>query len=251
MSAETRSQADAQGPGGESIANFRSLLEPIMRGVAATFGRNCEVVLHDLQRPDGSIVAIEGNVTGRSVGGSMSQIGLGVIARGDDAEDQFNYITRTPSGRVLRSSTVILRDAGGHVLGLFCINFDITDLRLAAGALGDLVGPRDDQDAEPRPVAFVNDIDTLIRAVIDEEEVALGRPVDRMNKHDRLAIFQALNRRGVFSLQRSVPQVAEYLGISRATAYSYLEEIRALDSKAPRSRSDDAGSPPLERVPAI
>jgi predicted transcriptional regulator YheO len=79
MSAETRSQADAQGPGSESITDFRSLLEPIMRGVAATFGRNCEVVLHDLHRPDGSIVAIEGNVTGRSVGGSMSQIGLGVV----------------------------------------------------------------------------------------------------------------------------------------------------------------------------
>lgn len=209
-----------------------------MRGIAASFGRNCEVVLHDFRDPDHSIVAIEGNVTGRHIGGSVTQIGLALIAEGDAATDELNYITRAPNGRVVKSSTIVLRDRGNHVLGLLCINFDITDLRLVAGTIGELTGLGLGVGSEPQSIAYVDDIDKVIRAVIDEEEVAMGRSIDRMTKQDRLAIFRALDRRGIFSLQRSVPHVAEYLGISRATAYSYLEEIRSPDLMTGPARSD-------------
>jgi predicted transcriptional regulator YheO len=38
--------------------------------LAGTFGRNCEVVLHDFSKSDQSIVKIaNGHVTGRDVGG--------------------------------------------------------------------------------------------------------------------------------------------------------------------------------------
>lgn len=203
--------------------DYLAVLRPILRGIAETFGRNCEAVLHDFRDPEHSIVAIEGEVTHRHAGGSVTQLGLALIAAGDAAQDQLNYVTRTPSGRVLKSSTIVLRDPDNHVFGALCINFDITDLRLLASTVDELTGT----GVEPRPIAFVDDIGQVIRAVIDEEEVALGRSIDRLTKQDRLAIFRALDRRGVFSLQRAVPHVAEYLQISRATAYSYLEEMRS------------------------
>ncbi len=221
---------DPQPAAETSIRDYLPLLDSVMRGIAATFGRNCEVVLHDLQHPDASIVAVQGNVTGREVGGTVSQIGLELITKGNAAEDQFNYITRAPNGRILKSSTMVLRDRDNRVLGLLCINMDVTELRMAAGVLNELINDVARSDSEPRPVAFVNEIEKLIQAVVNEE-VGVGQLVDRMNKSDRIAIFQALDRRGVFGLQRSVPQVAEYLGISRATAYSYLEEIRSIDAK--------------------
>lgn len=221
---------DPQSTSDPSVRDYLPLLDPVMRGIAATFGRNCEVVLHDLQEPDSSIVAVHGNVTGRRVGGTVSQIGLDLITKGSAAEDQYNYITRAPNGRVLKSTTIVLRDPEQHVLGLLCINLDVTELRTAAGILDELANNDARSDSEPRPVAFVNELEKLIQAVVNEE-VGFGQLVDRMNKGDRIAIFQALDRRGVFGLQRSVPQVAEYLGISRATAYSYLEEIRSIDVK--------------------
>lgn len=204
------------------IDDYLAVLRPVLRSITETVGRHCEAVLHDFRDPAHSIVAIEGQVTDRHIGGSVTQLGLSLIAQGDAAQDQYNYFTRTPSGRVLKSTTIALRDPAGHVFGALCINFDITDLRLLAGAIGELTGSA----AEPRPVTFVDDIGQVIRAIIDEEEVVVGRSIDRMTKQDRLAIFRALDRRGVFSMQRSVPQVAEHLMISRATAYSYLEEIR-------------------------
>jgi len=205
------------------IDDYLGVLHPVVRGIVETFGRHCEVVLHDFREPEHSIVEVHGQVTGRRVGGSVTELGLAVIAQGDAAEDQYNYFTRTPGGRLLRSTTIPLRDPSGHVFGALCINFDITDLRLLSGALGELTM----SSTEPRAVSFADDIGQVIRTLIDEEEIMVGRSLDRMTKQDRLTIFRALDRHGVFALQRSVPQVAEYLGISRATAYSYLEEIRS------------------------
>jgi predicted transcriptional regulator YheO len=44
--------------------------------------------------------------------------------------------------------------------------------------------------------------------------------------HDRLDIFRALDERGVFGIKRGLSEVAERLGISRATGYTYLQQIR-------------------------
>lgn len=207
-------------------AELQTVLCPIMNGIVQTFGRNCEVVLHDFSDPEHSIVAIEGDVTHRHIGGSVTQIGMSLLADGDDANDRLNYITRSPDGRVIKSSTIPLRDPSGHVFGAFCINLDVTDLRLAIGMLDEIAGS---VHTTPAPVTFVDDIGDVIRAVVDEEEARIGYPIARMTKQDRLAIFRSLEHRGVFALQRSVPQVAEYIGISRSTAYGYLDEIRATD----------------------
>ncbi len=207
-----------------STDEYFELLRPVARGIAATFGRHCEVVLHDYRDPEHSVVAVEGDVTQRRVGSPISQIGLSMIAQGDDAEDQINYITRAPNGRVLKSSTVLLRDADGHVFGALCINFDVTDLRLLVGSVAELAGS---PLTPATPITFTDDAAAVIRSVIDEEEVKLGRPIDRMSRQDRLVITQALDHRGVFALQRSVAVVAEHLGVSRASVYSYIEDVRS------------------------
>jgi predicted transcriptional regulator YheO len=207
---------------GQSIDDYIDLLRPIVEGIAATFGSRCEAVLHDYRDPEHSIMAVAGDVTHRHIGGSVTQMGLTLLAQGDAAQHQLNYLTRTPDGRVLKSSTIVLRNPSGQVIGALCINVDVTDLRLMAHALEELAGAEE----TPKAVTFADDVSEVIRAVVDEEEIALGRPIDRMNKADRLAIFRRLEERGVFALQRSVSIVADQLRISRATAYNYLEAIR-------------------------
>lgn len=216
-SADRRTVEDRQYIADDSVA----LLRPLVHGIAKTFGRNCEVVLHDFRQPENSIIEIVGDVTHRHVGGSMSEIGLSIMAQGDAAENQHNYVTRTSDGRVVKATTMVLRDPDGHVFGALCINLDVTEMRLLSGMLDELVG----SSSQPEPITFTNDVGQMIRTVIDEEEVNLGHPLDRLTKRERLAIMRALQRRGVFALQRAVPQVAEMLGVSRATIYTYLQEI--------------------------
>jgi predicted transcriptional regulator YheO len=83
---------------------------PVLDGPAATFGPHREVVPHDYRRPDGSVVAVSGEVTGRAPGGAMSPLGLDPLAQEHAARDQVNYLTRTEPGRVIKASTMLLRD---------------------------------------------------------------------------------------------------------------------------------------------
>ncbi len=63
-------------------------LRPVVAGLAQTFGPGCEVVLHDFADPEHSIIEISGNLTDRGIGGSVTQIGLALFAKGDAATDQ-------------------------------------------------------------------------------------------------------------------------------------------------------------------
>ncbi|MBO0867289.1 MAG: PAS domain-containing protein [Micromonosporaceae bacterium] len=201
------------------LAVLGGLLEPMARAL----GGRTEVVLHDFRRPEHSIVAIAGDVTGRHPGGSVTEIGLAIIRAGDEAEESYNYTTQTPDGRVLKSSTVPLRDAAGRVFGALCVNVDITEMRMMSRVLQDMIGI---DAVTPRPVTFVDDIDRVIGEVLQEETEMLGPRPSGLTKPERLQLLKALDHRGVFSLQRSVTQVAAYLGLSRATLYNDLREMR-------------------------
>ncbi|MFJ4103084.1 helix-turn-helix transcriptional regulator [Amycolatopsis japonica] len=199
-------------------------LAPVADGIAATLGSFCEVVVHDFRRPEQSVVAIAGSVTDRTVGGSMSEIGMGLLARGDDAEDQLNYVTRTASGKLVKSSTMLLRDSGGSVFGALCVNLDVT----ALGQLRTLVGELADVGTatETPTTTFGDDVDAVVDAIVDEHQLRLNKPWTALSREERLDLFRSLHARGVFAVRRAVPQVAARIGISRASAYTYLAEIR-------------------------
>ena len=48
--------------------------------------------------------------------------------RGDRGhmEDHLSYLTRTRDGKILKSSTIYIRDESGEAVGIFSINYDIT-----------------------------------------------------------------------------------------------------------------------------
>lgn len=91
------------------------MLESVMKLIAAQFGPDCEVVLHDWSKEyESTIVAIEnGHVSGRKVGDGGSNLGLEVMRGTTDGSNQLNYITQTQDGRMLRSSSLYLTDENG------------------------------------------------------------------------------------------------------------------------------------------
>ena len=93
------------------------MLKQIATGLAAQFGDNCEVVVHDLARnvAESSIVHIEnGHITGRKVGDGPSGAVLNAIRHQDGPlADRLSYLTKTDSGRILKSSTIYINDDSG------------------------------------------------------------------------------------------------------------------------------------------
>lgn len=102
-----------------------SMLLPVLPALAKALGPDAEVVLHDLTEPNNGIIGIEGNVTGRKVGGPTTDLVLKMIKQGN-ANHMLNYRARTSDGRILRSSTIFLKDESGALVGALCINIDIS-----------------------------------------------------------------------------------------------------------------------------
>lgn len=207
----------------DSSKNLLSQLGVVAEAISSTIGPGwCEVVVHDFRVPDASIVAISGSVTNRSVGGSMSQIGLAMLAEGDDASARMNYIARTRDGKAVKSTTVPIRDESGTVVGAFCINIDVTQVAAVSDAL------RAMGTGQSPPAAgithFGNDVGEVAQILIEETLIQLGWSVPPSTSDGCMEFVRALDRKGFFSIRKSASLLADYLGLSRATIYAYLKE---------------------------
>ena len=186
-------------------------LVPAVHGLAAMLGPGNEVLLHDLSRLPDSIVAIAGDLTGRTVGGPMTDLLLGLIRRGT-TQDLINYRTNSPDGRPIRSSTLFLRDADGVAVGCLCVN----------SAMAETVAA----DAPEQPETFPRDIDSLQRFLIDRAIAKVGVPPAEMKKQHKAAVVRELDEAGFFLIRDSVEHVAGQLDVTRYTIYNYLTEVR-------------------------
>lgn len=118
--------------------------EDVMKLLAAFSGPNCEVVLHDLSDPVHSVVRVEnGEVTGRAVGQGLRHLvpNLLRMPRTDDGGLSSESPNLLPvywlrsRGRLIRALSLLIRDDAGEVVGVLCINQDVTNVSAAAGQL--------------------------------------------------------------------------------------------------------------------
>ena len=200
----------------------------IAAGVAAQFGSNCEVVIHDVSgnRPDHTIVHIEnGHVSGRKVGDGASQVVLDELARQDEQpKDHLCYLTRTPDGKILKSSSLYIRNSRGGVVAIFSINYDVSGLMMIQNTIGELLSTRDKEQTEPERIINVN---AVLDELIDQSVAMVGKPVALMNKEDKVKAVQFLNETGAFLITKSGDRVCKFFGISKYTLYSYIDESKA------------------------
>lgn len=186
-----------------------------------TIGPQCEVVIHDLSDMEHSIVWIMGAVTERKIGGCMTSRGLSLVRSGDTA-DNYNYTTRTRSGKMVRSSLVFMKDKKGRPFASVEINFDTSPFVAFRHALETLADPDEAYDFQD---AFIDDAPQMLETMFQKAVAFIGKPTAQMSKADRLRVVQILDEAGAFELRKAVPTVAGYLGVTRFTIHNYLNEI--------------------------
>ena len=200
-------------------------LKQLARGLAEQFGSNCEIVIHDLSEKhiDNSIVHIEnGHVTGRKLGGSPSNVVIEAIQKNpDDLKDQYAYLTRTDSGRILKSTTIFIKEDDKRPRYVFAINYDITNLLALESTIKSLTNTGDDTDAD-QPTPIPMDVNQLLDELIAQSVELVGVPVAYMTKEDKIKAIQFLNDSGAFLITKSGDKVSKFFGISKYTLYSYV-----------------------------
>lgn len=207
---------------------------PIADLVAKTFGEDVEVVLHDLSDPQHSVVYVANNkVTGRQVGESFRHlITKAIHSPGESGDINPNFYFRH-EGRLIRSSSSIIRDENGHIAGAFCINVDTTRITRQIDMLAQMLPGIDKgvlpllPDEENEDVCPVDTNRTVMEIMTDLVDNITGDiPSGSMTREKRIELIRFMDQRGVFLVKGAIDRVAEKLGISKVTVYSYLDEVR-------------------------
>ena len=208
-------------------ASTLQFLFQLAKGISRQFGPNCEVVVHDLDSndPNSSIVAIEnGHVTGRKVGDGPSHVVLEALRSGrENLTDHLSYLTRTKDGKILKSSTIYVRDDDGEAIGIFAINYDITLMLAMEENLKQFTATDQDQ-REPERIS--RNVGDLLDELIEQSVKIVGKPVALMTKEDKVKAIQFLNETGAFLITKSGDKVCKFFGISKYTLYSYIDEAK-------------------------
>lgn len=263
--------ADGEADGDADREAVFAVLSQLVGPLGRSLPGPVEIVLHDLAALPNSIVAIEGDVTGRRPGDPATDRLLETAASGS-FETRTGYRTTSPSGRSLLSTTIVIRDAAGRPAAALCINRDVTDWQIIGSAARSILGEneaglgsggsggvgqneRNAQDERSGAAAlgsadggeaFVHDVDELAAAVLRQAVAEQDVPVSLMRKAHKVEAVRSLKRRGFFMLRDAVEMAAQALGVTRFTIYNYLNEI---GESADRQRED--GKPPASSASSI
>ena len=197
---------------------------PVANLIAKTFGKHCEVVLHDLSKPQSSVVYTVNNiVTGREIGQGFDHLVKQVLLSKKFKDDySVNYMTKTKDGKKIKSSTAIIRDSKNKVIGALCVNFDLDVYFNVKEVLDDLLYVEEqiiEEEVEPFPnVAEI--VDDLIDKIIEMDSI------DDLKRKDKIDLIRFMHKKGIFLMKGAIEKVAEKLTISKVTVYSYLDIIK-------------------------
>ncbi|WP_281975216.1 helix-turn-helix transcriptional regulator [Halobacillus litoralis] len=203
---------------------------PLAKSTAKMFGHHCEIIIHDLTNPQASVIfTINSHVTGREVGQSFDHLVTTVLQSKNFKEDHLaGYTFVTEDQRTIRSSTTLIRDFNQKVIGAFCINFDVEALlqmqQFMNTFLPTPVLVEEKEEKEEKPSPEIKNVEEIVDGLINQIIQNSAHPA--MKRHEKVELIRFMDKKGVFSMKGSIDKVADSLGISKVTVYSYLDEIK-------------------------
>lgn len=209
----------------------RKLLQsyiPIADMIVATFGGNCEVVIHDLRNVQASLIYIKGSVTGRELGAPTTEVILKELRRhGDDVKDMLGRTSQTRDGKFLKTSTSFIRNSDGKVIGFLGINFDVTAFSMVNQIISEFSVTKDiDMLGQTVHESYAKNIEEVFENLIKSTLLDIDVPISKMTREDKTFFVKKLDEKGAFLIHGAVERIAEVLDVSKQTIYNYLEKTR-------------------------
>jgi predicted transcriptional regulator YheO len=210
---------------------------PMVKFIASVMGKHCEVVLHDLTNPENSIVAIEnGEISGRKVGGPITDLVLKIMQEGAYKEVDFisNYKASVKGDRTCRSSSYFIKNENGNIIGVLCVNVDVTVFEEMQSYLNDFMMTSFQNDPQKPLQTHSSDVfenlhetvedvlENMITKVLNEYDLS----PERLSIDEKLDVVRKLNEAGLFLLKGGVSELAHKLKVSEATVYRYLSKVK-------------------------
>jgi predicted transcriptional regulator YheO len=191
------------------------LFLPTAQAIERLLHPHAEVVVHDIKL--NQIVAIFHPFSKRRVGDSslLTKEEMAMLEDSVGPYEKTNW-----DGRKLKSVSSVIRDEKNNVVGMLCINLDISQLE----KLNDLMTSFIDVESfSPQPTPLFKDdwqekINRYVHAYLIENHLTL----ESLNRSEKQKLINHLNTVGAFSAKNAALYIAQVIGVSRATIYNYL-----------------------------
>lgn len=197
----------------------------VAEGVAEFLGNFCEVVIHNLENMDHSVMhIINGHLSGRQVGASISEVTLSFLNR-MMAEPNLNhlyYFAKNKRGETFKSSISAIMGEKKNIIGLLCINMYLSS------PISDLVHfmtPSESTKQENISETFVENTVELMLHALEEAKKAVYSNLSISSSNKNKEIVSTLYQKGIFNLKDSVVTIADHLGISKNTVYMHIRNM--------------------------
>lgn len=207
----------------EELLNIYIQLLPFLQQV---LGSNTEIVIHDIRKPDCSLIAIENPVSGRTVGAPLTDMFRQMIANKEYENKDFisNYNGSSKSANFL-SSTFFIKNQK-KIIGLLCINKDtnsVSELNLAIKSLLQGYNLSLPEDSTYSETFESNAMDEIIKERIQNTILNTRTLPKRMSVDEKIMVIKTIQQEGVLSMKGAVAETANQLHISVPTLYRYIK----------------------------
>ena len=191
---------------------------PMVESVVKLFFPYVEAAVHDLL--SGKIVMLYNNFSNRQVGDKSPLYELDVpVGKFPDIFEP--YAKTNWDGRILKCTSVTVRDASGVPIALICFNFDTSRLGDLHASLGQLLQIK---PTTRNPVdEFGEDWRGHVTSAINHYTEPRNLILDKLTREEKKELLHELYQRGIFNYKNAAVLVARMLHISRTSVYNYLK----------------------------
>lgn len=197
----------------------------VANGVAEFWGDFCEVVIHNIENLDHSVMhIINGHLSGRQIGAAISEVTLSFLNRmmAEPNLKHLNYFAKNKRGETFKASISAIVGEKGNIIGLFCLNMY---LATPISALVQCMTPGENAKQENISETFVENTTELMLHALEESKKTVYSNLSISSSNKNKEIVSILHQKGIFNLKDSVITIAEHLGISKNTVYMHIRNM--------------------------
>ena len=212
------------------------MYEQLVPFIGKALGENVEIALHELTSEGMPIIALyNGQMSGRKIGDPLTSLGEHIIQTKQYIENDYvtNYKSLNDSGKVVRSSSFFIKDENEVLIGMMCINVNISDYEYLQQTIQRILGIDVHEEMEYKRESPMEIFSSSLEETISQsilvalKEMGYPNYIDRgrLTSDEKMMIVRALYQQGVFNVKGAIPIVANQLASSEPTIYRYLKKI--------------------------
>lgn len=211
----------------EQEKNILNSYAHFCEGLSKFLGNQYEIVLHNLENFDHSVVKIiNGFYTGRKEGAPITDRALEMmreIQSEGKRKEGIVYFSRNKKGEPLKSTTILIRGEQDRIIGLLCVNLYLNTSMFEF--MKNLISGLPENGANGKTEIFAEDIQELISETIKEVRIEVNNDATIFPNNKNKMIISKLNDKGIFNLKDSVAITSDLLGLSKNTVYLHLRSL--------------------------